>query len=291
MDGDQVKLRAVIACILFAPMVDGKGVKTVESLGGRHPVQSAMVEQHASQCGFCSPGFVMSLYGLYLQEPQPTVPQIETALQGNLCRCTGYAPIVKAGLAMHEYADPESDPLVAGRDALKARVKAINDSGTVEIGEGKQRLIVPGSVDELARIYAANPDATIVNGATDVGLWVTKFMRDIGPLISIVCKTVLSSARRSVRRWLAANASSGASRRLKGRVTQAMVVPSEATAMRFVAVVRPPDAIAKEVCGIRPAVRARAELTMSHSFTAPSFAAENSLELSSLNATATTPPE
>jgi xanthine dehydrogenase small subunit len=188
MSGDELVYETVNSCISFVSMMHGTHVVTVENLAGDgllHPVQQAMVDNHASQCGFCTPGFVMSLYGLYLQEPQPSVPQIETALQGNLCRCTGYAPIVKAGLAMHEYADPEGDPLVAGRYAMKARVKAMNDGESVEIGQGRARLIVPGSVDELARIYAANPDATIVNGATDVGLWVTKFMRDIGPVISI----------------------------------------------------------------------------------------------------------
>jgi xanthine dehydrogenase small subunit len=62
LDGDRVTWRAVNACILFAPMLDGKALKTVESLGGHHPVQAAMVEHHASQCGFCTPGFVMSLW-------------------------------------------------------------------------------------------------------------------------------------------------------------------------------------------------------------------------------------
>ena len=146
-----------------------------------------MVDYHGSQCGFCTPGFVMSLYGLWLQEPQPSVPQIEKALQGNLCRCTGYAPIVKAGLGdARAMADRENDPLVAGRDALKARVKALDDGETRRDrrGQGPAHR-ARGSVDDLAAIYAANPDATIVAGATDVGLWVTKFMRDIGPLIFI----------------------------------------------------------------------------------------------------------
>src|SRR5690606_31142548 len=120
-----------------------------------------------------------------LAEPNPSVPQIETALQGNLCRCTGYAPIIKAGLAMSSYAYVSADALNARRDAMKARVQAMNDGVTVDIGEGRNQIIVPGSVDELARIYAENPAGTLVSGATDVGLWVTKFMRDIGPMIYI----------------------------------------------------------------------------------------------------------
>ncbi len=189
MSGDELVYETVNACICFVAMLHGTHVVTIEHLsppgGPLHPVQQAMVDFHGSQCGFCTPGIVMSLYGLWLAEPNPTVPQIETALQGNLCRCTGYAPIVKAGLAMSSYGGAEADALNAQREATKARVKALNDGVTVDIGEGKNRIIVPGSVDELARIYAENPGGTLVSGATDVGLWVTKFMRDIGPMISI----------------------------------------------------------------------------------------------------------
>jgi len=189
MSGDELVYETVNACICFVAMLHGTHVVTIEHLspvgGPLHPVQQAMVDFHGSQCGFCTPGIVMSLYGLWLAEPNPTVPQIETALQGNLCRCTGYAPIIKAGLAMSSYADVSADALNARRDAMRARVRAINDGVTVDIGEGKNRIIVPGSVDELARAYAENPAGTLVSGATDVGLWVTKFMRDIGPMISI----------------------------------------------------------------------------------------------------------
>jgi xanthine dehydrogenase small subunit len=189
MSGDELIYETVNACICFVGMLHGTHVVTIEHLspvgGPLHPVQQAMVDFHGSQCGFCTPGIVMSLYGLWLAEPNPTVPQIETALQGNLCRCTGYAPIIKAGLAMSSYADVSQDVLNSRRDAMKARVRAISDCATVDIGKGKNRIIVPGSVDELARVYAENPTGTLVSGATDVGLWVTKFMRDIGPMIYI----------------------------------------------------------------------------------------------------------
>ncbi|MEO7221621.1 MAG: xanthine dehydrogenase small subunit [Devosia sp.] len=189
MSGHELVYETVNACICFVGMLHGTHVVTIEHLspvnGPLHPVQQAMVDFHGSQCGFCTPGIVMSLYGLWMREAHPDVPQIEKALQGNLCRCTGYTPIVKAGLAMSDYPDVAADPLVAHREAMKARLVALNDGVTVDIGEGKNRIIVPGSVDELARIYAANPTATLVSGATDVGLWVTKFMRDIGPMIYI----------------------------------------------------------------------------------------------------------
>ncbi len=92
------------ACIRFLASVDGCHVVTVEHLrgseGGLHPVQQAMVDHHGSQCGFCTPGFVMALYALWMENNAPTDRQIETALQGNLCRCTGYEPIVAAARAM-----------------------------------------------------------------------------------------------------------------------------------------------------------------------------------------------
>ena len=189
LKGDGLVYETVNACICFVGMLHGTHVVTIEHLspvgGPLHPVQQAMVDFHGSQCGFCTPGFVMSLYGLWLAEPKPSVPQIETALQGNLCRCTGYTPIIKAGLAMADYGDVGVDVLVARRDAMKARIAALHDGETVDIGEGKNRIIVPGTVGELARIYAENPTGTLVSGATDVGLWVTKFMRDIGPMIYI----------------------------------------------------------------------------------------------------------
>ena len=144
-----------------------------------------MVDFHGSQCGFCTPGIVMSLYGLWMQSPRPSVPEIEVALQGNLCRCTGYQPIVKAGLAMSQYGAAEADPLILHRNKMIGRLKALRDGKTVDIGEGKNRLIIPATVDDLAEIYAAHPEGTLVSGATDVGLWVTKFMRDIGPMIYI----------------------------------------------------------------------------------------------------------
>jgi xanthine dehydrogenase small subunit len=199
MSGGELRYETVNACICFVGMLHGTHVVTIEHLspanGPLHPVQQAMVDLHGSQCGFCTPGIVMSLYGLWMGNAHPSVPQIETALQGNLCRCTGYAPIVKAGLAMSSYGDVAADPLVAERAAMTARITALNDSQTVDIGEGKNRIIVPATVDELARLYAENPAATLVSGATDVGLWVTKFMRDIGPMIYIGYLEELRSIR------------------------------------------------------------------------------------------------
>ncbi|MEX0627095.1 MAG: 2Fe-2S iron-sulfur cluster-binding protein, partial [Cucumibacter sp.] len=184
-----LKYEAVDACIRFLGSLDATHVVTVEALsapsGPLHPVQQAMVAHHGSQCGFCTPGFVMSLYALWMRNPKPAAAAIEEALQGNLCRCTGYAPIIRAGEAISDYGSSNADPLVAHRADMAGKLAALHDGRRVEIGAGKQRLILPASVDDLATIFEAEPGATIVAGATDVGLWVTKFMRDISPAVFI----------------------------------------------------------------------------------------------------------
>ncbi|MVS99558.1 xanthine dehydrogenase small subunit [Devosia marina] len=186
---DEVIYDSVTACIRFVGSLHGTHVVTIEHLRGEngalHPVQQAMVDHHGSQCGFCTPGFVMSLYGLWMRNPEPSRAAIERALQGNLCRCTGYAPIIRAGEKMGTYGGPEGDPLLAERIAVKETLQAMHDGRRVEIGEGSNRVIIPASLDDFAAVYEANPEARIVAGSTDVGLWVTKFMRDIGPVIFI----------------------------------------------------------------------------------------------------------
>lgn len=179
----------VNACIRFLGSLDGCHVVTVEHLAARdgklHPVQQAMVDFHGSQCGFCTPGFVMSLYALWMRSPEPSNAEIEKALQGNLCRCTGYEAIVRAAHAISSYGKAAKDPLFAERKALVAKLTALRDGSRVEIGAGSERLVVPASVDDLARLLEAEPNATVVAGSTDVGLWVTKFMRDVAPVVFI----------------------------------------------------------------------------------------------------------
>ena len=166
LDGDAVAWRAVNACILFLPMLDGKVLRTVESLGGTHPVQREMVERHGSQCGFCTPGFVISLYGRSLGAAGTVGVPVGDVIAGNLCRCTGYGPILAAG---------EAVPMTAERDdETVAALRALRPA----YGH-------PASADELADLLLARPETRIVAGATDVGLWVTKQHRDLGPTVFI----------------------------------------------------------------------------------------------------------
>lgn len=180
---------SVNACIRFLGSLDGTHVVTVEHLRGGagklHPVQQAMVDFHGSQCGFCTPGFVMSLYALWMRSPEPSDAAIEKALQGNLCRCTGYEAIMRAARAISSYGKAAKDPLAAERKAVTAKLEAMKDGSRIEIGSGNKRLIVPANADDLASVLVKEPGATIVAGSTDVGLWVTKHMRDIAPAIFI----------------------------------------------------------------------------------------------------------
>ena len=94
MDG-----RAVCACLVPLGRADGRQIETVESLGtpdDLHPIQRKLVERGAFQCGFCTPGVLMSLVALLQENPNPTDADIRTALQGNLCRCTGYVKLLEA---------------------------------------------------------------------------------------------------------------------------------------------------------------------------------------------------
>lgn len=189
LSGGTLVYESVNACIRFLGSQDGTHVVTVEHLRGDpgklHPVQQAMVDFHGSQCGFCTPGFVMSLYALWMRSPEPSDAAIEKALQGNLCRCTGYEAIMRAARAISSYGKAAKDPLAAERKAVTAKLEAMKDGSRIEIGSGNKRLIVPANADDLASVLVKEPSATIVAGSTDVGLWVTKHMRDIAPAVFI----------------------------------------------------------------------------------------------------------
>ena len=190
LDGDAMRYEAVNACIRLMATLDRRALVTVEHLkaadGALHPVQQAMVDLHGSQCGFCTPGIVMSLLTLWLNSPAPpTQARIEDALAGNLCRCTGYGPIVAALGRAYEMADPAVDALRNAQAAIAERLKAMAALETLSFAADGRAYFAPRTVDELAAVYGAQPDATIVAGATDVGLWVTKEMRRLQTVITV----------------------------------------------------------------------------------------------------------
>ncbi|UWQ17687.1 xanthine dehydrogenase small subunit [Jannaschia sp. M317] len=158
--------RALNACILFLPQLAGRAVRTVEGLaapdGTLHPIQQSMIDEHGSQCGFCTPGFLTTLAAAHARGDSDHADQIA----GNLCRCTGYAPILRAARAIETAPVPPQmrDPVTTGPE--------IRASDAFH----------PRGADDLAEWFAANPKATLIAGATDVGLWVTKQFRDLGPV-------------------------------------------------------------------------------------------------------------
>jgi xanthine dehydrogenase small subunit len=180
--------RAVNSCIRFLPTVDGKELVTVESLqqpsGALHPVQQSMVDHHASQCGFCTPGFVMSLFALYLQRSQAGREQVLEALAGNLCRCTGYRPIIDAGMRQGDYPEPghwsRADAHAARRLDILERLADGRSAGASLKYPGYH---APRTLEELSAALVAHPDAVVLAGGTDVGLWVTKQLRELPLLI------------------------------------------------------------------------------------------------------------
>jgi xanthine dehydrogenase small subunit len=188
-EDDHIDYRAVNSCIRFLPTLDGKEVVTAESLqkhgGPLHPVQQALVDCHASQCGFCTPGFVMSLFALYLKQTQTTRGEVVDALAGNLCRCTGYRPIIDAGCRMHDYPHRGlwSRPDSQGT-ARCERLQSIRRQTGLSL-KGPPGFRAPLTVDELARAYETAPDSLLLAGGTDIGLWVTKQLRNLPPLIYI----------------------------------------------------------------------------------------------------------
>ena len=216
----ELTLRAINACIQLLPTLDGRALFTVEDLrgadGALHPVQQALVDCHGSQCGFCTPGFVMSLWALYQNHGRPEQPpsraELTAALSGNLCRCTGYRPILEAGVKMFDLATYPRPPLDA--NFATAAVEALRRLergapmcysaprvGTVGVAHAADAAApadpqgvataagdsfhAPLSLADFAALRAARPNARILAGSTDIGLWITKQFCALGDILYV----------------------------------------------------------------------------------------------------------
>jgi len=180
-NGDGLRCQAVNSCIQFLPTLDGRQLITVEDLrapdGTLHPVQQALVETHASQCGFCTPGFVMSLYAFYRSGETPERQRINDVLAGNLCRCTGYGPIIAAAERMGAAPDRFAENEATDVERLRG------DGKSVAFEHEGRRYFAPTTSDELAALLVEHPEAVLLAGSTDVGLWVTKQHRVLETVI------------------------------------------------------------------------------------------------------------
>ena len=230
-----LNLRAMNACLLFLPALDGKALLSVDELqgltgGALHPAQQALIECHGSQCGFCTPGFVMSLVACYEQESAPRsglgpagrVPEsgkalpsraeLADVLAGNLCRCTGYRPILDAGQRMFELARETGPALDLGpvRRALEALAAdpPLDYRGPAPDGSlAMHRAQAPRSIDALAQAYAERPQARLVGGATDIALWTNKQLRLLPELIFTgACTELQAIEARADGVWIGAAA-------------------------------------------------------------------------------------
>ncbi|WP_114973891.1 xanthine dehydrogenase small subunit [Rhodoferax ferrireducens] len=175
-DGDgHIKYSAVNSCIRLAHSVNGLALWTVEDLaapdGTLHPAQQSLAQCHGSQCGFCTPGFVMSLFGMYQNHvcrgEAVTRALAQEELSGNLCRCTGYRPILDAAQQMAQL-----PPVSVDETQLLPKLELLAQKGRGL--EANSSYISPKTLTALLSARAAHPDAQIVAGCTDVGLWVNK---------------------------------------------------------------------------------------------------------------------
>lgn len=176
---------AVNSCIRFLPTLDGKQLITVDGLKGEsgelHPVQRALVDAHGSQCGFCTPGFVMSLFALWHANKAPSRETVVEALAGNLCRCTGYRPILDAAQRMYDGASEDKFDRAAA--ATAARLSGLRRLAPLHYRDGGGEFLVPRTLDELGDILRRHPAAHVLAGGTDFGLWVTKQYREFDRVV------------------------------------------------------------------------------------------------------------
>ncbi len=181
--GGELHYKTVNACICQAAEISGNALVTVEDLqeetGELHPIQRSFIEHHSSQCGFCTPGFVMSAFALRKQVKDPSTEEVLEALSGNLCRCTGYRPII----------DATRDPLAGTKDSydrnveqLKVELAGIQPEFQLVTGTG---LSQPQSLSDLQTQLEHWPDAEFIAGGTDLCLDITQNLIAKPRLISL----------------------------------------------------------------------------------------------------------
>ena len=191
--------RAINSCLIPLPLLAGRVVISVEGVAGTdgrpHPVQRALVDNHGSQCGYCTPGFVMSLFeGFYRNDLQEEW-QLDDQLCGNLCRCTGYRPIRDAALECFAERGVQVDAFAA---ALKKQPEKLQGMAYAFAGEMFYR---PDSLSDLFELIRLNPDAKLVAGATELGLKITKDFVRFPAMISLEAVPELQTLEATDEEW------------------------------------------------------------------------------------------
>ena len=188
-----VEYKSINTCIALAFSLIGKHLITVEGLKEGellHPVQKAMVIENGSQCGFCTPGFVMSMFAMYHNEDTLSLPKINEALSGNLCRCTGYKPIIAAAFSLfNEESEKPLDYYQKNQEKIIKSLISINDNENISlIFKGDKNNLsydAPSNADELANILINNDSAKIVAAGTDLNLEITQSLNEFSHIVSV----------------------------------------------------------------------------------------------------------
>jgi len=175
----KLNYKSVDSCLLFLPMIHGKQLITIENLSQRkngntvlHPVQEMMVNSFGTQCGYCTPGFIMSLFALYKNHSKPTREITEDSLSGNLCRCTGYQSILEAAAACKKNS---RDHFSEKTETTLGLLNEINyDKTAIMIETDKQIYYRPFRLDDALMLRKYYSNAVLINGATDIALKQTK---------------------------------------------------------------------------------------------------------------------
>lgn len=195
LNENRLQYFAVDSCLVLLPMIHGKQLITIENMadaeGNLHPVQQAMIDSYASQCGYCTPGFVMSLFALYKSTVKVSKEVILDALTGNLCRCTGYQPIIEA--AEKACKNRKKDIFSVGEKKTIKLLQQINTSETINIKTKKQQYLKPFTLYETLELKSKFPSALIVSGNTDIGLRITKKHELLPQIIDISAVAELKS--------------------------------------------------------------------------------------------------
>jgi len=181
---NEINYQAINSCITFLLTLQGKQLILVEDLiskdGSLHPVQQAMVNYHGSQCGICTPGFVMSLFSMFKKHSKFKDDEIKDSIAGNLCRCTGYQPIIKAAKSLKN--KNKTDHFTKNEKNTINLLKKINNRSITIYNKGK-KYFAPRYVQELKKILKKNINANFLSGGTDLSLSVTKERKDISSII------------------------------------------------------------------------------------------------------------
>src|SRR2546429_2016929 len=192
--------RSINSCLVPLCLMAGREVVSVEGVASDrqlHPVQQKMVECHGSQCGYCTPGFILSLFEGYYRDDLHTHDQLDDQLCGNLCRCTGYRPIRDAALQAFPQRHQQN-----GKDSFAERLKkpAPQLNAVAYESDGEQ-FFRPGSLRDLLKLRKEFPEARLIAGATELGLDITKRFKKFPTLISVEAVPELNDVKCTEAEW------------------------------------------------------------------------------------------